>query len=483
MPSLVAQRGISNKSTILRSHLPSRCAAAEVDGWGGGGVVAKKNEPKYQLFEIKFYFCKIFSKIPIKMILEIRLSNFFSIKEEIVLDLRTGKINTQKTQTLKNNTFAYKDDTILKSVAIYGANASGKSNIIKAIRFCCSMIFMSHNHNENTVFSFTPFKFENYPLQPSKFFIRFVIKDIEYEYSFSLTQKEIISEELYYYPNGRRAKIFSRNENQGKTKNNIYTFSSVIRKPMDVADNTSRKTLYISRASQMDRDIAKDIFIFFNNTFILNYLNYHTSVVEKLYKDNRDTLLKALNIADSDIVNISLEKRSQPTKSLNIDFQMKQASLQDVIMEELVFTTFHKASPKVPFNMAIDESSGTQSLFFIMLSIIDVVKNNKILLIDEIESSLHSKIVEYIISLFHASDSSQIIYTTHNTNLLNLNKLRKDQIYFVNKRDDGSSDLYSLFDYKDFRDTMDVEKAYLQGRFDAIPYINDSIENLNTIIR
>jgi AAA15 family ATPase/GTPase len=95
------------------------------------------------------------------------------------------------------------------------------------------------------------------------------------------------------------------------------------------------------------------------------------------------------------------------------------------------------------------------------MTVIDVIKNNKILLLDDIEKSLHSKIAEYIVGLFHASDSAQILYITHNSNLLNLNKLRKDQIYFVNKKDDGSSDLYLLLDYKDFRDTKDVEKAYL----------------------
>ena len=117
-----------------------------------------------------------------------------------------------------------------------------------------------------------------------------------------------------------------------------------------------------------------------------------------------------------------------------------------------------------------------------MLTILDIIKNNKVLLIDEIEESLHSKIVEYIIGMFHASAGAQLIYATHNTNLLDLNKLRKDQIYFVNKKQDASSDLYSLFDYKDFRETMDVEKAYLQGRFDAIPYINDSIANLKALL-
>jgi AAA15 family ATPase/GTPase len=95
---------------------------------------------------------------------------------------------------------------------------------------------------------------------------------------------------------------------------------------------------------------------------------------------------------------------------------------------------------------------------------------------------LHTKLVEYIIELFHAGKSAQLIYTTHNTKLLDLNKLRKDQVYFANKKEDASTDLYSLFDYKDFRDTMDAEKAYLQGRFDAIPYINDSIENLKIFL-
>ncbi len=111
-----------------------------------------------------------------------------------------------------------------------------------------------------------------------------------------------------------------------------------------------------------------------------------------------------------------------------------------------------------------------------------MIKNDKILLIDEIEKSLHTKIVEYIINLFHISNSAQLIFTTHSTNLLDLSKFRKDQIFFTNKKDDSSTDLYSLFDYKDFRETMDLEKSYLQGRFDAIPYINNSTENLKRII-
>ena len=374
------------------------------------------------------------------MILEIRLSNFFSIKDEVVLDMQAASIQTKKAKELEENTFVCGDERLLKTVAIYGANASGKSSLIKAIRACVGMIFSSHNYNENTIFAFTPFKFGGIG-KPSTFFIRFLLEGIEYEYSFELNKVEILKEALYYYPNGRRSLVFSRDETKGPDKKNIYEFRSVIRRPMDVAANTSKKTLFVSRASQMDRDTAKDVFRYFNERFILNYFGYNSFSVERLLNENKEQFLNVLRIADSDIVKIDSRHED------------------------------------VPFNFFAEESDGTQRLFNMMLTILDIVKNNKILLIDEIETQLHIKLVEYIIGLFNKSESAQLIYTTHNTYLLNTNKLRKDQIYFVNKRDDGSSDLYSLFDYKDFRDGLDAEKAYLQGRFDAIPYIDEQTDN------
>jgi len=416
------------------------------------------------------------------MILEIRLSNFFSIKEEIVLDLRAGNIKNQKSKELSKNTFPFKDIKVLKTIALYGANASGKSNIIKAIRFCASMVFMSHTHNENVTFNFKPFKFNGFQNKPSRFFIRFVSMGIEYEYSYSLNQIEILSEELYYYPNGRKSKIFSRDENLGKDKSDIYSFTPVIKKPMDVAENTSKKTLFISRASQMDREVGKEIFRFFSETFILGYKGFNALSVELLFNENKTMLLEALQIADSDISDIKLTKKTLPGKNINVDFITNQVSKEDIEQQFLQISTFHKSSPSIAFDFESEESAGTKALFLIMLSILDIIKNNKILLIDEIEESLHTKLVEYIIELFHAGNGAQLIYSTHNTKLLDLNKLRKDQIYFVNKKEDSSTDLYSLFDYKDFRESMDAEKAYLQGRFDAIPYINGSFENLKIFL-
>lgn len=415
------------------------------------------------------------------MVLEIRLSNFFSIKEEIVLDLTAGKSQSKKAQELSQNVFQFKDVTVLKSVALYGANASGKTSIIKAIRFCCRMVFQSYKHNENTVFNFQPFKFDGYKNKPASFLIRFVSENVEYEYSFSLSQKEILKEELYAYPSNRRAKVFTRDETIKGNKTDKYSFGSFIKRPMDVAENTSNKTLYISRASQMDREIAKEIFNFFNERFLLNYLDL-TANLETLFSDNKTNILEALQIADSDIVDIKIKKLEVPVTNLKFTVAEPTAFWTNSVEESVQLFTYHRAAPEIPFDFNTEESDGTKNLFFILLSLLDVVKNNKILLIDEIESSLHTSIVEFIIKMFHSGNSAQLIYSTHNTNLLNLDKVRKDQIYFVNKKADASTDLYSLFDYKDFRENMDVEKAYLQGRFDAIPVIDDSMSNLKSML-
>lgn len=416
------------------------------------------------------------------MIKEIRLSNLYSIKDEIILDLKAGSSRTQKAKELHQNVFEVNDELLLKSVALYGANASGKSNIIKSIQFCVLMILNSHNHNENVRFNFMPFKFQGYSLKPSSFSIYFIINGIDYDYSFSFNHNEIITEELYFWPNGRRAKLFTRNERLGKEKNDIYSFSPIIKKPLDVAENTSKKTLFISRASQMDRGFAKDVFRFFSESFVLGYKIINNLDAEILFNRNKNLIIKALQIADSDIVDIKIKNELRPMINLNADFFNRTATLEDKEIPQLVITSYHKSNPMVAFDFATEESSGTQALFAIMLTILDVVQNNKVMLIDEIERSLHTKIVEYIIELFNTSKSAQLIYSTHNTNLLNLDKLRKDQIYFANKKEDGSTDLYSLFDYKDFRDTMDLEKAYLQGRFDAIPYINTASYNLHSLL-
>ena len=416
------------------------------------------------------------------MVLEIRISNFFSIKDEVVLDFRAANIKSANAKALNNNLFESEKAGLLKTIIIYGANASGKSNIIKAIRFCNAMIFESHNHNENTVYNFLPFKFDGFTNKPSTYYIRFALKGIEYEYSFSLTRNKIITETLHYYPKGRIKEIFTRDERRGKAKKSKYTFTDVIKRPMDVAENTSDKTLYISRASQMDRDLAKDIFNFFHRKFILNYMGFGVAAIENISNKNKKQLIEALKIADSDIEDVRIKVLKKSGKNIHADLSNMTLKVEDIVQDHLQIKTYHKNNPDVAFDFLTEESKGTINLFFIMLTLLDVIRNNKVLIIDEIEDSLHPQLIEYIFNLFRAGDKAQLLCTTHNTKFLNLKRFRKDQLYFANKKQDGSTDLYSLYDYSDFRDTMDLEKAYLQGRFDAVPIINDSYERLKHLL-
>ena len=393
------------------------------------------------------YICNQITNIEVKMVLEIRLSNMFSFRDEVTLDLQAAKIQTKKARELEGNLFSVDGEQMLKSVALFGANASGKSNVIKAIRACVNMVRSSHNYNVDTRFAISPFKFEDYANKPSSFYIRFLLNGVEYEYSFSFMYDEIITETLYYYPNGRKSLVSSRYESRGTEKKDIYEFKTVIKRPFDVADNTSKKTLYISRASQMDREIAQKIFLFFCNDIVLDYQVANIDSLDNLFKERKEQMLEVLRTADSDI----------------IDFKIQNNAI----------TTFHRTNPSVAFDFETEESEGTKTLFRMMVRMIGIIHEGKMLLVDEIDNSLHTQLVEFVIGMFNHSDHAQLIYTTHNTHLLNTDFQRRDQVYFVNKREDGSSDLYSLFDFKDFRDTLDMEKAYLQGRFDAIPAISN----------
>ena len=410
------------------------------------------------------------------MLLKIELENFFSIKDTICIDFTAANIKTATSKALADNVIDWNGTKILKTIGLFGPNASGKSNIIKAIRFCCSLIIESQNHNAGVVFNFMPFKFDGFDKKPSRFFIDFVCENIEYEYSFSLTRTEILEESLYYYPNGRRAKIFTRDEN-AKQK---YSFAEgVVNRPLDVAANVSRKNLYLSRASSMNRTLFQKLYLYFFNTFLLGLLNLNEKATEDLFNKCKPVVMEALSICDSDISDIKIirEKIALPMQN------PFAPNTSNVVEHEIArFVTTHKKSPEISFDMQTEESSGTIHLFGILLRLLDVVQNGKSIILDEFDASLHTRLADFIIDLVHASKNAQMLFTSHNTNIIDAKRLRRDQIVFVNKREDCSTEIYSLYDYKDFRENMDAEKGYIQGRFDAVPFVDSSVSNLKRLM-
>ena len=407
------------------------------------------------------------------MILKIEFENFFSIRDRVRIDFRAANINTTLARELSLNVMEWKGVPILKAIGLFGPNASGKSNILKAITFCCRMILDSHLNNEGVTFNFEPFKFDGWQNKPSRFLIDFVCEDVEYEYAFELTRERIISESLYHYPVGRRAKIFVRDA-EGK-----YSFGTgVMTKPSDVALNTSKKNLFLSRASSMNRGIAQKIYSYFRNQFLLGLVNMNDMSALDSFNAYKKVILKALEICDTDITDIEVRKEQIPAPIV----VPGQTELSYKLVDVLRFKTIHRNQKDIMFDMDMEESNGTRKLFQILIRLLDVVKNKKNIMMDEFDMGLHTRLADFILDLIHASESSQLLFTSHNTNLIDVKRLRRDQIVFVNKSGNGATEVYSLYDFKDFRENMDAEKGYIQGRFDAVPYVDSSAQSLKQLL-
>lgn len=407
------------------------------------------------------------------MILKIEFENFFSIRDRVRIDFRAANINTTLARELRHNVIDWNGFPVLKSVGLFGPNASGKSNIMKAINFCCRMILDSHLNNEGTIFNFEPFKFDGWLEKPSRFLIDFVCDNVEFEYSFELTKTKILSESLYHYPLGRRAKVFVRNAD-GK-----YSFGSgVINKPADVVLNTSDKNLFLSRASSMNRDIAQKLYRYFMNQFLLGLVNVNDMMVLDGFNTYKEVILKALEVCDTDIIDIEVRKEQVPAPVM----VPGQGDVSFKLVDVLKFKTFHRNQKDVMFDLDLEESNGTRKLFQILIRLLDVVKNRKGIMMDEFDMGLHTRLADFILDLIHASDGSQFLFSSHNTNLIDVKRLRRDQIVFVNKSEDGATEVYSLYDFKDFRENMDAEKGYIQGRFDAVPYVDSSVESIKQLL-
>lgn len=407
------------------------------------------------------------------MILKIEFENFFSIRNSVRIDFRAANINTTLARELRHNVVDWNSVPVLKSVGLFGPNASGKSNILKTINFCCRMILDSHLNNEGAVFNFEPFKFDGWQDKTSKFLIDFVCDNVEYEYSFELTKTKILSECLYHYPFGRRAKIFVRNAD-GK-----YSFGAgAISKPADVVLNTSDKNLFLSRASSMNREIAQKLYRYFMNQFLLGLVNVNDMMVLDGFNTYKDVILKALEVCDTDITDIEVRKEQIPAPVV----VPGRGDISFKLIDVLKFKTFHRNNKDVMFDLDLEESNGTRKLFQILIRLLDVVKNRKGIMMDEFDMGLHTRLADFILDLIHASDGSQLLFSSHNTNLIDVQRLRRDQIVFVNKSEDGATEVYSLYDFKDFRENMDAEKGYIQGRFDAVPYVDSSVESIKQLL-
>ena len=376
------------------------------------------------------------------MIISLQLKNFFSIAEEVALDF-TAEVSARNKKDIKpENLLEFNNDKFIKIIGLFGGNAAGKSNIIKAIEFCRKLVVESHLYNEGTKYDFSPFKFD--PYFPSEFALNFVTEGIEYEYFFSIYDNKILKEGLYYYPNKRRSKIFERSDGR-------YSYGKgALQRPVEVEANTGDQTLFLSRGSSMNRPVLQKVYRFFlDNILIGNYdVSFNGAAKEDIEK-YKPLLLTALEVSDSDIVDMSMSEVSPGRFSLQ---------------------TFHKENPSIAFDFEKEESEGTKRLFSLLVTLLKAIETDTAIFFDEFDLKLHLRLAEFILDVIRASKKAQFVFTSHNAGLLNRDLLRDEQMVFVTKLPNGMSEFVALSDYKDTGKIDDIQTAYLQGRFDGVPY-------------
>lgn len=414
------------------------------------------------------------------MLIEFSVKNFLSFKNKVTLSMEKGSGDENPDNIIS----AYNTD-LLKTAAIYGANASGKSNILKA--FACA-ILMVRNSSLIPVggkWSFIkPFLFdEESKNKPSEFEFIFMVNKVKYRYFFSADVNRVYDEILDAYYTQKPTNIFTR------SKTNNYEFKNDKNKLESLSTNNTENKLFLSTATTWNYDKTKDAYLWFANS-IDTYDTFENIADKDLiaYSSGEENLkgftLKLLKEADIHIKDMNVDYDEKEMDSAMVDmlvpplarteekFKVKNVNIE--LEHEVIDSGNNKHTYKLNFN---DESSGTKVLFALAPFLKRAFEKNKVIIVDELERSMHPALVEFIVKLFNNKEinkaNSQLIFTTHATNLLNLELLRRDQIWFTEKNpENGISDLYPLDSFS-VRKEENIQKGYVNGRYGAIPFIRD----------
>ena len=411
------------------------------------------------------------------MLLEFRCKNHKSIKDEVLFSLLASK-DTFNSEYL----YGYKDLKILKSSVVYGANGSGKSNFIDAIFFMKSLVTNSINLQPGMGIPYTPHKLNGVGSE-SFYSVQFIKNGVRFAYGFSIEQMLVKEEYLYYFPNGRQAKIFDRTgmtyEEGSKFKGRFNSCKDVL-KPNRLMISCAANFTNITEIEDAFRFFSEDLVIY-TNANQENWMQY------SLYQFNSNPEIKNLALSfmrdigvDIQDIKINIEESAFPQSEL-------PEFLSDEYKNKLRMTPLQKITASVVYpgfetDLFTEESTGIQKLFAFLCPFLDIILKGKILICDELETSLHESLLYTLLKTFlslNGKEQSQIIFTTHDTSLLSLDLFRRDQIWFTELNSlNRSTELYSLAEIKSVRKDENYGKGYISGRYGAIPMLNENLAEL-----
>ena len=391
------------------------------------------------------------------MIVEFRLKNFLSFKNEALFSMVASSDKLLDEHIIQSDKLK-----LLSSAVIYGPNASGKTNILKAIERMKFLLIHSINFLPFQEMPIVPFRLSETREDQSLFEIIFIFEGIRYRYGFEASSKKVYKEWFFYAPKGKEAMLFERNLQE-------FSFGTHFKGAKEIEKMVRENALMLSVSAQFNNPISgKVIEYFYNRLNVISnirdmeradFVNFTLESIlgDEQYKQNA---IEFLNKADIAIKDLQVEKRGN---DYVVNTKHNKYNQDGKVIGESYFDLFK------------EESDGTIKLFGLWAPIYDALLNGKVLIIDEPDTNLHPILSKYIVSLFHNKKTNphgaQLIFATHDTNLLDKTFFRRDQVWFTQKDIMEVSELFSLSDYNPRNDAA-FEKNYLQGRYGAVPYIS-----------
>ena len=426
------------------------------------------------------------------MLIEFRFKNYRSFRDEAILSMEAVGLGT-----MKNSLIQYNNMKLLPGAVIYGKNGGGKSNVIRAFWLGVQFIKNAQRiQHEKASVPVIPFALNDYSEnEPTEFEFDYISNGIKYWYSFAATKEKIIRESLYHAPKGQKAQVFVR-------KGQKFSFTEDKARRKLISETVAENQLFFSIACTMNDSACINAMSWFreDGVFSRDYTDIPRQLLE-FYEDRN--MLKAISdyakTADFGIEEMKFEVENKEIKNgLEIPEDIPEgmkAALASFIQVLSETSTNSEGKLKMSqikaksqhrgidsngdgrfYSLELeDESDGTRKLMSLAPAIESVLKRGGVLLVDELERELHPMLVNYVVAKFQSKKSNpkgaQIIFTTHDTELMNLEYIRKDQIYFADKnRMDGSSELYSVTDFTT-KTADNIRKGYLVGKYGATPNI------------
>lgn len=384
------------------------------------------------------------------MLIQFTIENHRSIKNNSVISFAASKDKSLEANLLHPD----EKKTLLPAIALYGANAAGKSNVLHALMTMKEMVIGEASKvSKGQKLPWEPF---GDTTTPTTFEIVFIYEGVRYAYGYSFDDKKIYTEYLYYWPNGREALIFSR-------ENGKYEFRENVNEQLTLSNRTPDNKLYLVSSNDWNLPQTENAYKWFLEklTFLMEEEPATSETVAQIISgdEKKARILKELLLADLGITDVTVKNISGKAP---------------------VITTTHRIIGEdgsvEHFQLLMDqESSGTQRFFARIGGWLQALENGALLVVDEIEDSLHPLLTKRLIEMVQDNsvntNGAQILFTTHDAMLLDLNFLRRDQIWFADKNEKTcATELYSLASFSP-RKGENVRKGYLQGRFGAIPFI------------